>query len=280
MQSNNAEQMKIVMPVPQESSLLSEEEELELCKRAAGGDESAKEKLIYCNQRLVAMIAFKYVGVCHGLEFDDLKQAGNIGLMQAVKLFDYTKGFRFSTYAVWWIRQAITREISDKDRTIRIPVHVNEQIIKIRKAAAKIEQETGNTASAAEIAAAVDIPLEKVEDLWDLAWGNPVVSLDKPVGDDGDITIENFLADEENTPQKDSDAEQIKSQVAAAVALLPPREQAVIKMRFGLADGIPHTLEEIGERYGVTRERVRQILCKAIRKLSSPKIKALLKELR
>ena len=278
MQSNNTEQMKYVMPVTTDSALLTEEEELELAKRSAAGDESAREKLICCNQRLVAMIAFKYVGVCHGLEFDDLKQAGNIGLMQAVKLFDYTKGFRFSTYAVWWIRQAITREISDKDRTIRIPVHVNEQLIKIRKAAAKIEQQTGKVATAAEVAAAISSPVGKVEELWDLVWGTPFVSLDKPLGDDGDITMESFLADEENTPQKDSDAAQIRQQVAAAVALLPPREQAVIKMRFGLTDGTPHTLEEIGDAYGVTRERVRQILSKAIRKLSSPKIKALLKD--
>ena len=280
MQSNNAEQMKVVMPVPQDNALLSEEEELELAKRSAEGDEEARERLVYCNQRLVAMIAFKYVGMCHGLDLDDLTQAGNIGLMQAVKLFDYTKGFRFSTYAVWWIRQAITREIADKDRTIRVPVHVNELINKIRRAVSQIEQQNGVVATAADVAEEIGVSVEKVESVWDMAWGTPIVSLDKPMGEEGDVTLENFLADEDNTPQKDSDAQQLKTQVAAAVALLPPREQAVIKMRFGLTDGSPHTLEEIGDAYGVTRERVRQILSKALRKLSSPKIKALLKDLK
>ena len=280
MQGNNTDEAKIITPITTFDRLLTEEEETELAKRSAAGDLDAREQLICCNQRLVSMIAFRYVGLCHGLEFDDLKQAGNIGLMQAVKLFDYSKGFRFSTYAVWWIRQAITREIADKDRTIRIPVHVNEQLVKIRKTAAKLEQQTGMPAAPADVAATLGISTEKVEDLWDLAWGTPTVSLDKPIGDDGDITMESFLADEDNTPQSDSDAQQFKQQIAAVVSILSPREQAVIKMRFGLLDGTPHTLEEVGLAYRVTRERVRQIEAKAIRKLRNPKIIAMLKEFR
>lgn len=279
-QNNNAEDMRaVVMPIAEDDGLLTAEEETELAKLSSAGDLAAREKLVCCNQRLVAMVAFRYVGACHGLDFDDLKQAGNIGLLQAVKLFDYKKGFRFSTYAIWWIRQAITREISDKDRTIRIPVHVNEQLLKIRKTAMRLEQQTGNPATAQEVAAALDQPEQKIVGLWDMAWNNPTISLDKPMGEDGDVTIENFLPVEDgSTPQNDSDAEQLKQQIVAVVKLLSPREQAVIKMRYGLTDGTPHTLEEVGAAYHVTRERVRQIELKALRKLRSPKVKAMLND--
>lgn len=279
-QNNNAEDMWApVMPISADDGLLTAEEEVELAKRSAAGDLAAREKLVCCNQRLVAMVAFRYVGACHGLDFDDLKQAGNIGLLQAVRLYDYKKGFRFSTYAIWWIRQAITREISDKDRTIRIPVHVNEQLIKIRKTAAAIEQQTGNPATAQDVAAALDQPAKKIVGLWDMAWNNPTVSLDKPMGEDGDVTVENFLTiEDDNTPQSNSDADELKQQISSVVSLLSPREQAVIKMRYGLTDGMPHTLEEVGAAYNVTRERVRQIELKALRKLRSPKIKALLND--
>ena len=280
-QNNNAEEISVahVMPISANDGLLTAEEELELAKRSAAGDEAAREKLVYCNQRLVAMVAFRYVGACHGLEFDDLKQAGNIGLLQAVKQFDYKKGFRFSTYAIWWIRQAITREISDKDRTIRIPVHVSEQLTKIRKTAAQIEQQTGNPATAQDVAAALDRPVKKIVGLWDMAWNNPTVSLDKPMGDDGDVTVENFLMiEDDNTPQSNADKDELRQQIGSAVSLLSPREQAVIKMRYGLDDGMPRTLEEVGAAYNVTRERVRQIELKALRKLRSPKVKAILND--
>lgn len=268
----------IVLPISQNcDELLTAEEEAQLAKRSAEGDAFARERLICCNQRLVAMIAFRYVGACRELDFDDLKQAGNIGLLQAVKLFDYKKGFRFSTYAIWWIRQAITREISDKDRTIRIPVHINDQLIKIRRTAAKIEQQTGEKADADEIAKMLGIPNDKIAELWEIAWNNPTVSLDKPLSDDGESTLENFLADERAEPDRSSDEQQLKQQLSHVLSLLSPREQAVIRMRYGLTDGTPHTLEEVGIAYKVTRERVRQIEMKALRKLrSSPKIKALL----
>lgn len=218
--------------------------------------------------------------MCKGLEFDDLKQAGNLGLMQAVKMFDYTKGYRFSTYAIWWIRQAITREIADKDRTIRIPVHISETVLKIRRTAAKIEQDTGKPATIDDVAAALDIPPKKINELWDMAWTTPTVSLDKPIGEDGDSTLESILTDPTDSPQEQADAAELKTRVSDALSKLSPREQAVIRLRYGLVDGRPRTLEEVGEAYHVTRERVRQIEAKALRKLRSPKLSSTLNDFR
>lgn len=260
--------------------LLTAEEECELARLAAEGNRDAEEKLVYSNQRLVAMIAFRYVGVCKALDFDDLKQAGNIGLMQAVKLFDPSKGFRFSTYAIWWIRQSITREIADKDKTIRIPVHISDRLSKIRRLSSEIEQQTGRQATVEEIAAAMDMPPEKVEELWYSSLSATTVSLDKPIGEEGENTLEDFLIDERNSPQDESDADQLRQSIEQVLAMLSPREQVVIKLRYGLTDGMPHTLEDVGATYGVTRERVRQIEIKALRKLRSPKIGKLLGDFR
>lgn len=260
--------------------LLTAEEESELARLAVSGSIAARDRLIFANQRLVAMIALRYIGVCRGLEFDDLKQAGNIGLMQAVRLFDPSKGFRFSTYAIWWIRQAITREIADRDRTIRLPVHINEQLLRIRRTASRLEQQTGCRPDPQDIADALNEPIEKINELWELVWASPVVSIDKPIGEEGDTTLEGMLVDEGATPQELSDASQMRTQMQAAISLLSPREQAVIRMRFGLLDGTAHTLEEVGEAYGVTRERVRQIEAKALRKLRSPHVRAMLGDFR
>ena len=260
--------------------LLSAEEEIELAKRCAAGDMEARNILVCKNQQLVAMIAFRYVGMCKGLEFDDLKQAGNLGLIQAVKMFDYTKGYRFSTYAIWWIRQAITREIADKDRTIRVPVHISEVVQKIRRTAAKIEQQTGKPATLEDVAQALDMPLSKIKELWDMAWTTPTVSLDKPIGEDGDNTLESILTDTSESPQEQADAAELKDCVSDVLSKLSPREQAVIRLRYGLIDGRPRTLEEVGEEYHVTRERVRQIEAKALRKLRSPKLSSMLNDFR
>ena len=260
--------------------LLSAEEEIELAKRSAEGDVEARNILVCKNQRLVAMIAFRYVGMCKGLEFDDLKQAGNLGLIQAVKMFDYTKGYRFSTYAIWWIRQAITREIADKDRTIRLPVHIGETVLKIRRTAAKIEQQTGTPATIEDVAAALDMPPQKIKELWEMAWTTPTVSLDKPIGEDGDSTLESILTDPSDSPQEQADAAELKTKVSGVLSRLSPREQAVIRLRYGLIDGRPRTLEEVGEEYHVTRERVRQIEAKALRKLRSPRLSAMLNDFR
>lgn len=260
--------------------LLSAEEEIELAKRSAAGDVEARNILVCKNQRLVAMIAFRYVGMCKGLEFDDLKQAGNLGLIQAVKMFDYTKGYRFSTYAIWWIRQAITREIADKDRTIRIPVHIGETALKIRRTAAKLEQQTGKPATVEDVADVLDMPPQKIKELWDMAWTQPIVSLDKPIGEDGDSTLESILTDESVSPQEQADAAELKNRVSGVLSKLSPREQAVIRLRYGLIDGRPRTLEEVGEAYHVTRERVRQIEAKALRKLRNPKLSGMLSDFR
>lgn len=260
--------------------LLTPEEEYEVASRAMQGDKAARDKMACANQRLVSMVAFRYVKMCRNLDFDDLKQAGNLGLLQAIRLFDPNKGYRFSTYAIWWIRQAITREIADKDRTIRLPIHVNEQLSRLRRVAAEIEQKTGRKATNEELAAEMGEPLEKIEDLASLAFVTPTVSIDKPIGEDGDSTLGDFLLDDGESPQDVSDAEQLRSQMMQAIALLSPREQAVIKLRYGMTDGRPHTLEEVGAAYNVTRERVRQIEAKALRKLRGPKISALIKDFR
>ncbi len=269
-----------MMALTETDDLLSAEEEIELAKRSADGDAEARNILVCKNQRLVAMIAFRYIGMCKGLEFDDLKQAGNLGLIQAVKMFDYTKGYRFSTYAIWWIRQAITREIADKDRTIRLPVHIGETVLKIRRTAAKIEQQTGTTATIEDVAAALDMPPQKVKEMWEMAWTTPTVSLDKPIGEDGDSTLESILTDLSDSPQEQADAAELKTKVSGVLSRLSPREQAVIRLRYGLLDGRPRTLEEVGEEYHVTRERVRQIEAKALHKLRSPKLSSILNDFR
>lgn len=258
-------------------ALLTPEEEYDLARRAKNGDTEARDRLVCANRRLVSMVAGKYIKSCRYLEFDDLQQAGNLGLMQAVRLFDCDKGYRFSTYAIWWIRQAITREISDKDRTVRLPIHVNEQLSRIRRASAKIEQKTGNPAAPEEIADFLGEDVAKVNELLSIAYAAPTVSMDKPLGDDDGATLGDMLEDGGVSPQETAETEQLRDQINKAVAMLSPREQAVIKMRFGMVDGRTHTLEEVGEAYNVTRERIRQIESKALRKLRGPKFAALLK---
>lgn len=258
--------------------LLTAEEEYALAVRIKNGDKAAREKLICSNQRLVGMVAGRYVSVCKELEFDDLKQAGNIGLIRAADLFDCEKGYRFSTYAVWWIRQAITREIADKGRSVRLPVHISEKMTKFRRVAAGIEQATGRPATPEDVAKALGEPLEKITELWDFVVSDPTVSIDKPLGETGESTLGDLLADEHTPlPADATEVKELRVQIERALAHLSPRENMVMRVRFGLDDGIPKTLEDVGEMFGVTRERVRQIESKALRRLRSPRISKILR---
>lgn len=267
-----------VMPNSVEFELLSAEEEKQLAARVKAGDKSARDRFVCGNQGLVRKIAYKYINACAGLDLDDLCQAGNIGLLTAIERFDPEKGFRFSTYATWWIRQAITREIMDKGNMIHIPVHVHEWFHAARRAATQIEQATGKPATAEEIATALGEPVEKIVAYLEMVNPGGIVSIDKPVGDDDSASLIDMIPDDGLSPQEIADAVQLRTAMEQVIEKLQPREQAVVKMRFGFNDGKSHTLEEVGAAYGVTRERVRQIQDKALRKLRNPRVAKLLKD--
>ena len=247
--------------------LLTFDEELELAKRILDGDEEAKQKLAESNLRLVVSIAKKYVG--RGMLFLDLIQEGNMGLIKAVEKFDYTKGFKFSTYATWWIRQAITRAIADQARTIRIPVHMVETINKLIRTSRHLLQQLGREPTPEEIAAEMEIPVEKVVEIQKIA--QDPVSLETPIGEEDDSHLGDFIQDEDSPAPQDSAAyTMLKEQLEEVMNTLTPREAKVLKLRFGLEDGKSRTLEEVGREFQVTRERIRQIEAKALRKLRHP----------
>ena len=246
---------------------LSAEEEIELAMRINNDDKEAKKRLSEANLRLVVSIAKRYVG--RGMQFLDLIQEGNLGLIKAVEKFDYTKGFKFSTYATWWIRQAITRAIADQARTIRIPVHMVETINKVKKTNSQLLHQNGRDPSAEEIADVLNMPVEKVREILRVA--QEPVSLETPIGEEEDSHLGDFIPDDDALAPADAASMLLlKEQLEEVLNTLTDREAMVLRLRFGLEDGHPRTLEEVGSTFGVTRERIRQIEAKALRKLRHP----------
>ena len=247
--------------------LLDAEKELEIAERMANGDEEAKQMLIEANLRLVVSIAKRYVG--KGMFFLDLIQEGNLGLMKAVEKFDYTKGYKFSTYATWWIRQAITRAIADQARTIRIPVHMVETIHKVSRYQRQLLQELGHEATPDEVAEKIGMSPEKVREIMKIA--QDPVSLETPIGEEEDSHLGDFIPDDDSpAPQDAASYAMLREQIKEVLHTLTPREEHVLKLRYGLNDGRTHTLEEVGKEFNITRERIRQIEAKALRKLRHP----------